>query len=174
MVKMKARLTIIAVLLAPAIVSHGSATSLQQTQLRGVSSAAVVSFVSQYLPAETQALQGGIKDKSEEMLRAAGIKTESVGDRYLSIDISGNKLDSSLCTDAYLLEVTVTFSEPARLVRDPHLRIPGGNLVTWSEKYSDVVRTADLSERAQRVAIDAVELFLGNVESMNRSDAKKP
>jgi hypothetical protein len=65
----------------------------------------------------------------------------------------------------------VAFSEPVRLLRAPDQILPNNStLDTWTEAYEDVVPKSDLEAIVAEQVIGAVQLFLDNVESVNRRE----
>jgi hypothetical protein len=160
-----------AVLVLATMPRAANPTTLVQTQLVGVKGATVLSFVSQYLTPEVKALEAGLKHTAEEMLRSSGLKSTGDQDQYLTIDISGHAVSSELCTEAYMLHIVVAFSEPVRLARAPDRRLPNNNtVITWSEVYDQVVARSDLERIVTSQVRDSIELFIGNVRSVNRGE----
>jgi hypothetical protein len=148
-----------------------NASTLAQTQLVGVKGANVVTFVSSNLPPELKASETQLKAKVEHMLVAAGLGTSSSMGQYLTIDVTGDDVRSALCPNTIRLAVVVAFSEPVRLLRAPDQILPNNStLDTWTEAYEDVVPKSDLEAIVAEQVIGAVQLFLDNVESVNRRE----
>jgi len=156
-----------------AVAGSGHSSTLVQTQLIGVKGATVLSFVSQYLPPEIKALEPQLKIKAEDMLKSAGFTTSGDRDQYLRIDVTGNAVSSQLCTNAFMLQVVVAFSEPIRLSRAPHQRLPNNStLDTWQEVYRDVVPQSELQRIVTTQVAEAVELFIDTVKTVSQEKSK--
>ncbi len=161
-------------LVMAAIASSARPSTLVQTQLIGVKGATVLAFVSQYLPSEVRALEPELRLKAEEMLKTSGMNRPGDPDQFLSIDVTGGAVSSELCSNAFMLQVVVAFSEPVRLSRSPRQRLPNNStLETWKEVYQDVVPRADIDRIVSTQVREAVQLFIDTVESVNRAEKAK-
>ena len=168
------RVAAASLLAVAAVAGSGHSSTLVQTQLIGVKGATVLSFVSQYLPPEIKALEPQLKIRAEDMLKSAGLTTPGDRDQYLKIDVTGDAVSSELCTNAFMLQVVVAFSEPIRLSRAHHQRLPNNStLDTWQEVYRDVVPQSELQRIVTTQVAEAVALFIDTVKTVNQEEKTK-
>jgi hypothetical protein len=150
------------------------ATTLVQTQLIGIRGATVLTFVSQYLPPDLNSLAPRLKRTAEQMLQSSGLKSTGGANQYLTIDVSGERVSSDRCGDAFSVHVVVEFIEPVRLTRAPEQRLPNNNTVaTWREAADFIVSESELEPTVTSQVHEAVQLFIDTVLSVNRPEGSK-
>jgi hypothetical protein len=157
-------------LLLALIAPSARASTLAQTQLGGVRGANVLCFVSQYLPPDIKALEPELVALAKAALTAGELKTTSTEGQYLTIDVTGEPVES--CPGNYLVSIRVAFEEPLLLKRAPEQPLPNsGTIVTWERAGSVVIPASDLGSRVRETVRSNVEGFVELVQSMNRPAA---
>lgn len=144
------------------------ASTLKPTHLKGLRAVNLVVYVDRDLE-DHASLERELSARARKILADEAISVDGPEGVTLAIDVRTYPAKGLLAEDAVLVGVSVQLSEQVRLVRDPSLRLPGGNgAVTWSRESVNVESKADLRTALANEVDLQVGAFAADVKGANK------
>jgi hypothetical protein len=140
------------------------ASSLLQTQLRGISAVQVTAYVTPWENTRAaDALAARLRRVAEERLRNAAMTGPPVA--LLSIQVDADRLKA--CPSLLALSISMELREKVLISRGAPDR-SGYDATTWSRRVLLIVESDNAAEQIEKVVNNVAEVFIADVHEANR------
>jgi hypothetical protein len=146
--------------------SGAFASSVEPTQLRGIREVSVKVYVSREVRGFA-AIERTLEASATRILRSEGgvVTLNSTQPVFVFLDVEAYQVPCG--TDELFLSIRLRVSEPAQIVRDPGIGVPGGHLATWSEERSGFSAQASARETIIARAESVVRVLASAIRHVN-------
>jgi len=155
---------------AVSLTGSGLASTLAQTQLKGLAGVSVYVDVVPELRSAANDIERTIKKRVEDLLVQTGIATVAKNGEALRIYVDGLPIANAK-EPTFALFISVRLREHVSLRRDASLDVPGGGGFTWWREGLWVSSRSELAKTIAEAVLGYVELFTDQVKSANPESA---